>query len=73
MRPLKLSSAAASLAAVIARELGLDAEIAPGSRGVFDVTVDGDILFSKHRAHRFPEHAEIVAELRARILERQRQ
>ena len=52
---------------MIARELGLDAEIVPGGRGVFDVTVDGDIIFSKHRAHRFPEHAEVVAQLRGRM------
>ena len=52
---------------MITRELGLEAEIVPGSRGVFDVTVDGDSIFSKHRSHSFPEPADIVAELRARM------
>jgi selT/selW/selH-like putative selenoprotein len=52
---------------VIARELGLEAEIVPGSRGVFDVTVDGDVIFSKHRSHSFPEPEEIVTALRARM------
>jgi hypothetical protein len=34
---------------------------------VFDVTVDGEKIFSKHKSHRFPEHAEIVAGLKSRI------
>ena len=52
---------------MIARELGLEPEIVPGSRGVFDVTVDGDTIFSKHRSHAFPEAGEIVTALRARM------
>ncbi len=39
----------------------------PGDRGVFDVTADGEKIFSKHKSHRFPEHAEIVGDLRARM------
>ena len=31
-----------------------------GTRGVFDVVVDGKLIFSKHEADRFPEHAEII-------------
>jgi predicted Rdx family selenoprotein len=31
---------------------------------VFDVAVDGEIVFSKHAAGRFPEHNEIVRALR---------
>jgi selT/selW/selH-like putative selenoprotein len=41
--------------------------IVPGDRGVFDVTVDGEKIFSKHTSHRFPDHPEIVAGLRARM------
>jgi selT/selW/selH-like putative selenoprotein len=32
-----------------------------GSGGVFDVTVDGKLIFSKHTLGRFPEPGEIVA------------
>ena len=41
----------------------MDAELAPGERGVFDVVADGTVIFSKHKAHRFPEHDEIIAAL----------
>ena len=38
----------------------------PGSRGAFDVVVDGETIFSKHREHRFPAPGEIVDLLRNR-------
>jgi Rdx family len=31
---------------------------------VFDVVVDGDLVFSKHDEGRFPSHDEIIAALR---------
>lgn len=34
-----------------------------GRGGVFDVRVDGNVIFSKHRAGRFPEHKEILDQL----------
>ena len=37
-----------------------------GGGGVFDVVVDGELLFSKHDEGRFPENAEIVDAIRAR-------
>jgi Rdx family len=33
---------------------------------VFDVTVDGRTIFSKHAAHRFPDHGEIIDLIRGR-------
>jgi hypothetical protein len=44
---------------------GIDARDIPGGKGQFDVLRDGDIVFSKQEAGRFPEHDEIVAALRA--------
>ena len=44
----------------MSRELGLDAGLLRGERGVFDVFVDDTLIFSKHSAGRFPEDAEIV-------------
>jgi predicted Rdx family selenoprotein len=31
---------------------------------VFDVTVDGRLIYSKHKTGRFPDHGEIVAALK---------
>jgi selT/selW/selH-like putative selenoprotein len=45
--------------------LGLEATTVPGSRGAFDVIVDGRKIFSKHAEHRFPEHGEIIATLKS--------
>jgi len=33
---------------------------------MFDVTIDADMLFSKAAAGRFPEAAEVIAEIRKR-------
>lgn len=37
----------------------VDAELIPGSNGVFDVVVQGKRLFSKDDVDRFPEYQEI--------------
>jgi selT/selW/selH-like putative selenoprotein len=44
---------------------GIDAKDIPGGKGQFDVLRDGALVFSKHEAGRFPEHAEILAALQA--------
>ncbi|MBO1319005.1 Rdx family protein [Acanthopleuribacter pedis] len=36
-----------------------ETELEVGSAGVFDVYVDGRLIFSKHKENRFPEHDEI--------------
>ena len=33
----------------------------PGNRGVFEVSLDGELIFSKLKEGRFPEHEEILA------------
>lgn len=42
-----------------------DAEIqlTKGSGGVFDVTVDGRLIFSKQRGGRFPELDEVLSQI----------
>lgn len=45
---------------------GLEVELVRGGGGVFDVSVDGKVLFSKHKEGRFPEPGEILSILRAR-------
>jgi len=34
-----------------------------GSGGVFDVTADGTLVYSKHQTGRFPENAEVLQAL----------
>jgi len=41
------------------------ARLVPGDKGIFDVAADGQLVFSKYRAGRFPAPGEVVAALRA--------
>jgi predicted Rdx family selenoprotein len=43
---------------------GIAALDIPGGKGQFDVVREGELVFSKHEAGRFPEHDEILAALR---------
>jgi len=36
-----------------------------GGKGIFDVTADGRLVFSKHKAGRFPDNDEVVSALSA--------
>ena len=50
----------------LAQELeshGHAARAVEGARSQFDVVVEGDVVFSKEREHRFPEHDEILGAL----------
>lgn len=42
---------------------GIPAEDIPGEKGQFDVLRDGEMIFSKRDAGRFPELDEVVAAL----------
>ncbi len=46
--------------AEIKNKTGQEPSLIPGSGGVFDVTQDGKLLFSKHQLGRFPETGEIA-------------
>jgi selT/selW/selH-like putative selenoprotein len=41
------------------------AELVKGANGVFDVTADGVVIYSKHSTGRFPENAEVLQALRS--------
>ena len=41
----------------------------PGDRGIFDVHVNGEILFSKHQEERFPKYQEIPVKITMALLE----
>ena len=40
---------------------GIEASATPGRGGQFDVLRDGELVFSKAEAHRFPGEREILA------------
>ena len=42
----------------------MQSELIKGSNGVFDVTADGALIYSKHRTGRFPDNAEVLQALR---------
>lgn len=38
-----------------------------GMGGIFDVKIDGELVFSKWNEHRFPAHDEILAHIAQRL------
>jgi selenoprotein W-related protein len=52
-------SRATRLAAAIETEFGVKAELIQRSGGVFEVTVDGELVYSKRATGRFPGHDEV--------------
>ena len=53
------------MAAAIRDAFGVEAELIKGDDGVFDVVADGQRIFSKHEAGRFPTEKEVLERLRA--------
>jgi len=51
------------LAAQIKESVDCEPELIAGDNGVFDVEVDGRLIFSKHETGRFPEDEEILEKL----------
>jgi len=39
--------------------LGVETKLIEGGRGIFDVKVDGKLVFSKNNTKRFPEQGEV--------------
>ena len=42
----------------------MDAELIEGGSGIFDVVVDGELVFSKQSEGRFPEPGEVTSQLK---------
>ncbi len=55
------------MAAAITRDLDNETELIPGGKGIFDVVVDGDLIYSKYEKGRFPEEEEVLSQLRERV------
>jgi len=54
---------AASLAAEIKKETGVEAELVHSGGGVFEVEKNGELIFSKKSLGRFPSNDEILEKL----------
>lgn len=48
------------------REFGASVKLIKGQNGVFEVVVDGELIFSKRTLGRFPDDDEIAKTLRGR-------
>ncbi len=46
------------------QELDIEAELVPGSDGIFDVIVDGKTVFSKSETRRLPNPGEVVDKIK---------
>jgi selenoprotein W-related protein len=47
-------------------EFGAKVELIEGKDGVFEVTVDGNLVFSKRALGRFPDDGEVAEAIRGR-------
>jgi predicted Rdx family selenoprotein len=45
-----------------------DLTVVAGSKGIFDVTVDGELLYSKHATGRHAQPGEVLALFRERVV-----
>ena len=54
---------AVSLAAKIEKDLGVQVKLIPEGKGIFDVTVDGNLEYSKFQTGSFPQEEQLVSVL----------
>lgn len=52
------------MADLIKDEIGVTPELIPGAGGIFDVKVDGKLIYSKHQSGRFPEPYEVINQIK---------
>lgn len=68
--PCRYQAKAIQDADAILKEFGAELsalQLVPGDHGVYDVELDGDLVFSLDKAERFPEASELIQTLRARM------
>ena len=53
------------MAAELRDGLGVEPELIEGGGGIFDVTVDGKLVYSKHETGRFPDPGETLKAVQA--------
>jgi len=54
---------AVSLAALLKKHCGNDVELIPSTGGVFEVLVDGVLVYSKKETGEFPDEQQLVKQL----------
>jgi len=54
---------AVSLAALLKKHCGNDVELVPSTGGVFEVVVDGVLVYSKKETGEFPDEQQLVKQL----------
>jgi len=48
------------VAAELKDALSVESRLIEGSKGIFDVKVDGKLMYSKHKTHKFPDKGEVA-------------
>jgi selT/selW/selH-like putative selenoprotein len=48
------------LGAALKEKFGVEAKLIAGGGGIFEVTLDGKVIFDKFSVGRFPEHQEVI-------------
>ncbi|MBQ60688.1 MAG: hypothetical protein CMQ19_01300 [Gammaproteobacteria bacterium] len=48
------------MAAELSKSLDVDAKLCADGKGIFDVLVDGDLVYSKYETNRFPKPGEVT-------------
>lgn len=66
-QPCNYEPKAASVALKIKEALGLLPELIASSGGVFEVSLDGELVYSKAASGEFPNTTKLIEELRARL------
>jgi selT/selW/selH-like putative selenoprotein len=54
------------VAAELKDALSVESKLIEGSKGIFDVKVDGKLVFSKYKVHKFPAAGELPRLIRGR-------
>ena len=55
---------ASSLGDELKKDLGAEIELVAGSNGVFDISLDGNMIYSKFEEGRFPQTEDILARVK---------
>ena len=55
---------ASSLGDELKKNLGAEIELVAGSNGVFDISLDGNMIYSKFEEGRFPQTEDILARVK---------
>ena len=53
------------MAETLKKQLNVEPKLIQGSGGVFEVRLNGTLIWSKHDMGRFPEHPEVVEKIKA--------